>query len=70
MIELIKTSCDFSPPGPGWPSTPHARRALREHPIGGVETLIGRGRAECAGNTRLARPFCDLEAHEDYLESP
>lgn|GEM_PF-4985543 len=69
-IAIEKTRCDFTSPDSGWPCTPQARRALREHPIGGVETPTGRGRPECACNPRSGRSFCDFESHEDYLESP
>lgn len=74
MIEM--TSGDFSPPGPGWPDTSAAKRALREHPIGssaGVARVVS-GSAHLVGsliNDALATRAVptDLEKRADYLES-
>jgi hypothetical protein len=60
--EITKTSCDFSPPGPGWPYTPWAMSALR--------------RGDRRQDTATLAPMgnltagLDLEKHPDYLESP
>jgi hypothetical protein len=63
MSEIIKVSGDFSPLGPGWPEMPAAKRALREHPIGG-----NRRTSPVIQESKLMTRI-DLEKHEDYLES-